>query len=63
MPRVLQCEICGSTFACGIGEGECWCSNVVIGDTTLAKLREQAKDCVCPSCLSKVANTGASMQD
>jgi hypothetical protein len=56
MPRVLQCEICGSTFACGMGEVGCWCSDVFISDTALAELREQAKDCVCPRCLSKVAN-------
>ncbi|MGD0176028.1 MAG: cysteine-rich CWC family protein [Candidatus Bathyarchaeia archaeon] len=55
MPRTLQCEICGVVFPCGMGGAGCWCTDLSLSEAALAKLKTQAKDCVCPSCLSKFA--------
>ncbi len=50
------CESCGEEFSCGANVGECWCFDVELKATTLTKLREDFKNCLCQDCLLKAAN-------
>jgi hypothetical protein len=56
LARELQCELCGAQFECGMGGLDCWCANIRLTAENLATLRQLAKDCVCPECLTKLAN-------
>src|SRR3989304_8814884 len=56
LSRQLRCELCGSTPPCGMGTPECWCSNIALSPEASASLRNRAKDCVCPECLTKFAS-------
>jgi hypothetical protein len=53
------CEACGSEFSCGADEGPCWCEGVRLDAATLADLRKRYADCLCPQCLSAVAQEQA----
>ena len=48
------CGACGAPFECG-GLWFCWCRDVRLDEATRKKLREQFADCLCPSCLKRVA--------
>ena len=49
----LICESCGESFSCGSKLGNCWCFGIEVGGETLAKLKEDFKNCLCENCLSK----------
>jgi cobalamin transport system permease protein len=53
--RTKQCSLCGRRFGCADGEPGCWCEQVVVSPAMLAELRDLATDCLCPACLSDVA--------
>jgi iron complex transport system permease protein len=53
--RTKQCSLCGRRFGCADGEPGCWCEQVVVSPAMLAELRDLASDCLCPTCLSDVA--------
>lgn len=41
----IICESCGKDFNCGANIGKCWCFEVELKAETLAKLREEFKNC------------------
>ncbi|MGH7839497.1 MAG: cysteine-rich CWC family protein [Candidatus Binataceae bacterium] len=46
------CPGCGQGFQClGLQPG-CWCAQASLSPGTLAALRAQYADCVCPACLA-----------
>jgi len=47
----LICESCGEEFSCGANVGKCWCFEIDLAGETLAKLREDFKNCLCENCL------------
>ncbi len=47
----LTCESCGKEFFCGAETGKCWCFEVDLAKESLAKLREDFKNCLCEDCL------------
>jgi hypothetical protein len=54
------CAACGASFLCyarcaPAGEAPCWCSQISLREETLARLREQYRDCLCEACLRKAA--------
>ncbi|MGA2626271.1 MAG: cysteine-rich CWC family protein [Candidatus Bathyarchaeia archaeon] len=53
MPRELECELCGATFTCQTGAFGCWCEKIKLTPEATAELERKAKDCVCPTCLTK----------
>ncbi len=50
----IICEACGKDFNCGANIGKCWCFEVELKAETLAKLREDFKNCLCQDCLRKI---------
>jgi hypothetical protein len=55
-PSCIQqktCERCGAGFEC-CREG-CWCKSASLNAATLASLREQYGDCLCPTCLAALS--------
>ncbi|MGO9643780.1 MAG: cysteine-rich CWC family protein [Candidatus Bathyarchaeia archaeon] len=57
MPRNLFCEVCGRYFTCASGIPECWCNHITLTTPQLKLLKQRAKDCVCPDCLIRFADT------
>ncbi|QOZ28666.1 hypothetical protein XH93_37770 [Bradyrhizobium sp. CCBAU 51753] len=53
-PRRLACTKCGSEFSCTLG-GPCWCSD----ERFRLPLPTDGGDCLCPSCLRKLADQPA----
>jgi hypothetical protein len=53
MPRVIRCELCGNSFMCGMGSGQCWCTHLKVTLEALNVLKGLATDCVCPNCLNR----------
>ncbi len=49
-----RCSKCGEPFRCG-GLVGCWCRDVELDKGTLAALKEQYDDCLCPDCLRALA--------
>ena len=49
-----SCAKCGQPFGCG-GLLGCWCRDVKLDEKTLADLRQQYADCLCPDCLKALA--------
>lgn len=49
------CESCGDEFTCGASLAGCWCSEIKLGDSVRARLRERYKGCLCRACLEKFA--------
>jgi predicted Fe-S protein YdhL (DUF1289 family) len=47
--QAKQCQRCGDTFRCGIGDGEesCWCARL----PNVMPMAEDGGDCLCPACL------------
>jgi hypothetical protein len=56
--RELECELCGSTFGCGVDDGECWCFDAPHLPDRGAIAAAGASDCVCPACLRSFAAAG-----
>lgn len=50
----IICESCGTDFSCGADVGKCWCFEIEVKAETLAKLREDFKNCLCQDCLEKI---------
>jgi Cysteine-rich CWC len=50
-----QCAKCGQPFDCG-GLLGCWCWSVKLDRATLASLKAQYADCLCPDCLKILQN-------
>jgi hypothetical protein len=54
LAREKRCSKCGAAFDCG-GLFGCWCRDVKLDEATLADLRQQYADCLCPNCLKALA--------
>ena len=54
-PKRKVCEACGKEFACFSPCGPCWCEDVKLSSETLAELRAQYSECLCPACLKDAA--------
>lgn len=50
------CESCGDEFTCGATLAGCWCSEIKLSDSVLARLRERYKRCLCRKCLESFAD-------
>ena len=55
--RTSTCEACNSEFECGASLSGCWCSEVRLTDEARARLKSSYRDCLCPDCLAKAAET------
>jgi hypothetical protein len=53
------CESCGRDFSCGAASAKCWCFEVDMSPETLAKLRENFKNCLCQDCLENISKEKA----
>nr|WP_249137006.1 cysteine-rich CWC family protein [Bradyrhizobium tropiciagri] len=53
-PRRLACTACGSEFACAPA-GPCWCSD----ESFRLPMPTDGSDCLCPTCLRKLAEQQA----
>ena len=51
----LICESCKKQFPCGAKTEKCWCFEIDLESETLAKLRENFKNCLCQDCLEQSA--------
>jgi hypothetical protein len=47
------CEACGETFMCGATLSGCWCQEVKLSESGLARLRALYQSCLCRACLEK----------
>jgi hypothetical protein len=54
-PKQKVCEKCGVKFDCYSLGGPCWCEEVTLIPQSLANLRAQFNDCLCPTCLKAAA--------
>jgi len=50
-----NCSKCGVTFGCKNEAPGCWCESLQLGTDTLAELRAQYDNCLCPLCLATYA--------
>ncbi|HEY9176087.1 MAG TPA: cysteine-rich CWC family protein [Flavipsychrobacter sp.] len=50
-----QCSKCDAAFTCTAPIAGCWCEQYQLTGETLATLRAQYADCLCPQCLSDIA--------
>ena len=50
-----RCQRCGQAFDCG-GLLGCWCWKVKLDGAARHTLREQYADCLCPACLTRIAD-------
>lgn len=50
-----QCSKCGKSFDCCADGSGCWCEQYSVKTDTLAELKENFADCLCPSCLAEYA--------
>jgi hypothetical protein len=55
--RRLACAGCGTEFTCSLS-GPCWCAE----ETARLPMPSDGGDCLCPDCLRKAAQAGASPQ-
>jgi hypothetical protein len=54
--KTQVCEACGGSFTCEISSSKgCWCGEVKLSEDTLLELRAKYGDCVCRTCLEKLA--------
>lgn len=51
-----QCSKCKAEFTCTAPVSGCWCEQYQLNADTLATLRTQYADCLCPLCLSGIAS-------
>lgn len=56
---VATCAICGSANDCGLARGDttCWCFEVVVPPSLLARIPEALRDraCVCRACVERAS--------
>lgn len=45
------CSKCKAPFTCKNEERGCWCEDLTLDPETLAALRQQFDNCLCPRCL------------
>ena len=45
------CSRCGASFTCQNEARGCWCEDLTLSPETLALLRQQFDNCLCPTCL------------
>jgi hypothetical protein len=57
------CEACGDQFICGATIRGCWCTEIKLGETTRAQLRERYKQCLCRACLERFAKSDGARDD
>jgi hypothetical protein len=54
--KTQACEACGGPFTCEIASAKgCWCGEVKLSEDTLLELRTKYGNCVCRTCLEKLA--------
>ncbi len=51
-PKEKVCARCGTDFLC-LHNQDCWCMDYDLTAETLAFLRKNYDDCLCPACLSR----------
>ena len=50
------CPMCGDLFDCYCNtDYQCWCTKVKIDAEVLEKISQEFSGCLCPDCLSKLA--------
>ncbi|MFN0277083.1 MAG: cysteine-rich CWC family protein [Pyrinomonadaceae bacterium] len=54
------CESCGETFGCGAKLDGCWCAELTISPEAADEIKAKFDDCLCPKCLSAIAETAKS---
>ena len=59
MPSPAACPRCSASFECGVDDGACWCSEVVLNDITRASFAEFYKGCLCRDCLTALEDRPA----
>jgi len=57
IPEQKVCESCGEAFGCGGQLDGCWCVDLEIPPDAASGLKEKFNDCLCPKCLSSLAET------
>jgi hypothetical protein len=55
--RIVTCESCHEEFSCGVSLTGCWCNEIKLSEQTRTALREQFTDCLCRTCLERLAAT------
>jgi hypothetical protein len=45
------CSKCAAPFTCQNETRGCWCEDLTLSSETLALLRQQFDNCLCPACL------------
>lgn len=46
------CSRCKALFSCQSETRGCWCEDLALSAETLALLRQQFDNCLCPACLA-----------
>jgi len=59
-PKQKICQACGTQFPCASPSSPCWCDDVKVSRQTLAELRTQYDECLCPKCLTAAASAAKS---
>lgn len=57
------CSKCGNVFGCKNEAPGCWCESIYVDVTTLALLKEQFDNCLCPACLQSYSNFPSPKQE
>lgn len=50
---IKNCSKCSSLFECSCETYGCWCENMFVDIKTLAEIKNQFDNCLCPACLNK----------
>ena len=50
------CSRCKAPFTCQNEARGCWCEDLTLSPETLALLRQQFDNCLCPACLQSYAS-------
>ena len=50
------CSKCAAPFTCQNETRGCWCEDLTLAPETLALLRRQFDNCLCPACLESYAS-------
>lgn len=50
-----QCSKCGADFGCNATGTGCWCEQYSLSTQTLAELKNDYNNCLCPQCLEQYA--------
>jgi len=65
MSTSQTCPKCGTTFTCGVAQGEshCWCMDLPsIPKEITAKTAGMSEGCLCPNCLKELAKAAKLIQ-